>query len=94
MKIIFVFFLIVCVDFSVEAVGILYPRASESREQINLDGLWKFVVANKSDQNKGFIEKWYLKDLKHLKEEILMDMPVPSSYNDVTQDTLIRGRNT
>jgi beta-glucuronidase len=93
MKIIFVFFLIVCVNFSVEAVGILYPRASESREQINLDGLWKFVVANKSDQNKGFIEKWYLKDLKHLKEENL-DMPVPSSYNDVTQDPLIRGRNT
>ena len=92
MKIIFVFFLIVCVYVSVEAVGILYPRASESREQINLDGLWKFVVANKSDQNKGFIEKWYLKDLKHLK--LSMDMPVPSSYNDVTQDPLIRGRNT
>ena len=92
MKIIFVFFLIVCVNFSVEAVGILYPRASESREQINLDGLWKFVVANKSDQNEGFIEKWYLKDLKHLKENL--DMPVPSSYNDVTQDPLIRGRNT
>ena len=93
MKIIILFTisLIYCVDISVDAVGILYPRASESREQISLDGLWKFVVANKSDQNKGFVEKWYSKDLQQLKEDV-MDMPVPSSYNDITQDPLIRGK--
>lgn len=39
--------------------GILYPRASESRETLPLDGIWKFIVANRSEQSKGFENKWY-----------------------------------
>lgn len=39
--------------------GILYPRQSESRETLALDGIWKFAISNKSDQQKGFEEMWY-----------------------------------
>ncbi len=43
--------------------GILYPKPSESREIITLDGIWKFVIANRSDQQRGFEEKWYQQSL-------------------------------
>lgn len=41
--------------------GILYPRASESREVLPLDGLWKFRIADTSDQQRGFLERWFAK---------------------------------
>ncbi|EFX75346.1 hypothetical protein DAPPUDRAFT_108006 [Daphnia pulex] len=48
------------------ATGILYPRPSESRETLSLDGIWKFAIANRSEQNKGFEEKWYQAALQHV----------------------------
>ncbi|XP_057378859.1 beta-glucuronidase-like isoform X2 [Daphnia carinata] len=72
----------------IHASGILYPRPSESRETLTLDGIWKFAIANRTEQDKGFKEKWYAVPLHHNVEVI--DMPVPSSYNDVTQDPKIR----
>lgn len=44
--------------------GILYPKPSESREVLSLDGIWKFTIANKTNQDKGFIEKWFSKPLQ------------------------------
>ncbi len=60
----------------------LYPRESERREVKNLSGIWKFKV---DKENKGLKEEWYLNPLG---DTILM--PVPSSYNDITQDISIR----
>lgn len=39
--------------------GILYPRESESREVVSLDGIWKFRVSPTEAQDKGFAEKWF-----------------------------------
>jgi hypothetical protein len=39
--------------------GILYPRESESREVVLLDGIWKFRVSPAEDQEKGFTKKWF-----------------------------------
>jgi beta-glucuronidase len=60
----------------------LYPRESEKREVKDLSGIWKFKV---DKENKGLEEKWYKNSLN---DYILM--PVPSSYNDITQETSIR----
>ncbi|XP_032789501.2 beta-glucuronidase isoform X1 [Daphnia magna] len=78
---------VICVN-GIHASGILYPRPSESRETLTLDGIWKFAIANRTEQNKGFKDKWYAAPLHHNVEVI--DMPVPSSYNDITQDANIR----
>lgn len=60
----------------------LFPRESESREVKDLSGIWRF----KADKNnEGFKEEWYLAPLK---DTIIM--PVPSSYNDITQDITLR----
>ncbi len=60
----------------------LYPRESETREVKNLSGIWKFKI---DKENMGLKEEWYLRPLE---DTILM--PVPSSYNDITQDISIR----
>ena len=60
----------------------LYPKESEKREVKDLSGIWKFKV---DKENKGLEEKWYKNSLN---DYILM--PVPSSYNDITQETSIR----
>lgn len=39
--------------------GILYPRESESREVVSLDGIWKFRISSAEAQEKGFAEKWF-----------------------------------
>lgn len=60
----------------------LYPKENEVREVKNLSGIWRFKV---DKEDKGLKEEWYLKPLE---DAILM--PVPSSYNDITQDASIR----
>uniref|UniRef100_A0A1B6CIU9 Beta-glucuronidase n=1 Tax=Clastoptera arizonana TaxID=38151 RepID=A0A1B6CIU9_9HEMI len=66
--------------------GILYPRASESRTVHSLDGVWNF---RKSDYPyEGIEARWYERDLK--KTGPVIQMPVPSSYNDITEDRDIR----
>ncbi|KAJ8922926.1 hypothetical protein NQ315_001469 [Exocentrus adspersus] len=71
--------------------GILYPRESETRQVVSLDGIWNFVVPNTSNPFIGFDFHWYKKDLKEqaVKSKVLL-MPVPSSYNDITTDWRIR----
>lgn len=59
----------------------LYPVMTLSRMLIGLDGIWKF----KPDNGVGFEEKWYEKEL-----EDAVNMPVPASYNDLTEELNIR----
>ncbi|XP_064455225.1 beta-glucuronidase-like isoform X1 [Ornithodoros turicata] len=67
---------------------ILYPRDSESRQTVRLDGIWNFRVCSVFDQDVGFREQWYKRPLSETGDVI--PMPVPSSYNDVTQNQTIR----
>ncbi|XP_014679700.1 PREDICTED: beta-glucuronidase-like isoform X2 [Priapulus caudatus] len=67
--------------------GMLYPRDSESRETKELSGMWSFRTSG-SDQDAGFREQWYSKPLSQTGPVI--PMPVPASYNDITQDAAIR----
>jgi beta-glucuronidase len=49
-----------------------------------LDGVWRFRV---DWDNKGFSEGWHLSKFPR---GSFIDMPVPASYNDITQDPLIK----
>ncbi|XP_050533470.1 beta-glucuronidase-like isoform X2 [Daktulosphaira vitifoliae] len=81
------YFLSLALVTSIDATGILYPRESESREVKSLDGMWNFRLSE-PDALIGFKEKWYMKDLS--KSGPVIEMPVPSSYNDVMVDKKIR----
>ena len=76
-------FFLLLVAFS--SVTALYPRESETRQVKSLDGLWSFKLSPSDDQMIGFRDRWYT---KRLQDCILM--PVPSSYNDITQDPKVR----
>lgn len=40
----------------------LYPKPTETRQTISLNGVWNFKVTDYSlDKNAGFTEKWYNK---------------------------------
>ena len=60
----------------------LYPTESETREVKDLSGIWNFKI---DADDEGFTKEWYSGPL-----EGSIDMPVPSSYNDITQDLSIR----
>lgn len=48
--------------------GILFPRESETRQVVLLDGIWNFVVANMSNSAVDFEYQWYEKRLKKVSE--------------------------
>ncbi|WP_416151712.1 beta-glucuronidase [Salipaludibacillus sp. HK11] len=52
----------------------LYPITTETRGQIDLNGIWNF----KMDNGEGIEEKWFDQQLKDT-----MSMAVPASYNDL-----------
>ncbi|XP_017773138.1 PREDICTED: beta-glucuronidase [Nicrophorus vespilloides] len=81
-------FLVCCISFA--KCGILYPQESETREVKSLDGLWNFAVSSYYNKLIGFSEHWYKKDISKLEHIESMLMPVPSSYNDITQNADIR----
>ena len=60
----------------------LYPIESFTREVKDLSGIWRFKV---DYENVGFDQKWYHQNL-----EDTISMPVPASYNDITQEIKIR----
>ncbi|HBG28571.1 MAG: beta-glucuronidase [Planctomycetes bacterium GWF2_41_51] len=60
----------------------LYPRESETRQVKDLSGIWNFKI---DKNNEGFVKKWFSQPLGNT-----MEMPVPASYNDITQDKYIR----
>lgn len=43
--------------------GILYPRDSETRQTVSLDGVWNFVLSPINDPLIGFRELWFKKDI-------------------------------
>lgn len=69
--------------------GLLYPRASETRNLRSLDGIWNFVRSQANDPTEGIREQWFLKDLKMTNKKVI-NMPVPASYNDVVEDIAVR----
>ena len=60
----------------------LKPQASETRELVNLDGLYRFKV---DFDRAGHREEWFKAPL-----ETPLEMGVPASYNDVFPDKAIR----
>ncbi|KAJ4445543.1 hypothetical protein ANN_12223 [Periplaneta americana] len=79
------FWLILITASVVHSSGILYPRESESRELVSLDGIWKFRISTAEDQEDGFRNKWFSTGFDEW-----IHMPVPSSYNDVTANSTLR----
>ncbi|KAM9117793.1 beta-glucuronidase [Pangshura tecta] len=68
--------------------GMLYPRESASRELKELNGIWSFRADFSPQRNKGFVEQWYRKPLRQ--SGPVIDMPVPASFNELTQDPRLR----
>lgn len=60
----------------------LYPQPSETRERMDLNGIWRFRI---DPGEQGVHEGWYAAPLRDT-----IDMPVPASFNDVTVDAQIR----
>ncbi|CAB1316879.1 unnamed protein product [Coregonus sp. 'balchen'] len=72
----------------VQDSGMLFPRESSSREMKDLNGLWTFRADLSHNRNLGFEQAWYRSRLAETGPVI--DMPVPASYNDITQDPRLR----
>ncbi|NWX41566.1 BGLR glucuronidase, partial [Steatornis caripensis] len=64
--------------------GMLYPRETSSRERKELGGLWSFRADFSPGRDAGFVQRWYRQQLRQTGPVI--DMPVPASFNDITQD--------
>ncbi|KAM8742084.1 beta-glucuronidase-like [Acanthopagrus schlegelii] len=84
---------VVCLFAAFDAVclldsGMLFPRESPSREVKELNGLWDFRADDSTNRNQSFESAWYKKRLAETGPVI--DMPVPASYNDITQDAALR----
>src|SRR6478736_4889119 len=60
----------------------LKPQASETREIVNLDGLYRFKVDH---DRSGHQDEWFKAPL-----ETGLEMGVPASYNDVFPDKAVR----
>ncbi|XP_032389708.1 beta-glucuronidase [Etheostoma spectabile] len=89
----FYVFRVLCLFAVFEAVclldtGMLFPRESSSREVKELNGRWDFRADKSPNRNQGFEKAWYKSPLAETGPVI--DMPVPASYNDITQDPTLR----
>jgi beta-glucuronidase len=76
------FFLLFTVWFTTSN-GLLYPAESETRQIRSLDGIWQFRL---DEDGIGETERWFA--MSSLPEPVI-PMPVPSSYNDITQNITI-----
>lgn len=68
--------------------GLLYPHESESREVRKLDGIWNFLKSDPDNPSLGIKMRWFDNDLSVIGQTI--DMPVPASFNDITDDSSLR----
>nr|CAH7731210.1 unnamed protein product [Callosobruchus chinensis] len=83
----------ICVQLCLSSIhrgGILFPRASETRQVVSLDGIWNFAVPDTNNPLMGFQQHWYKKDLLEVPKLEIIQMPVPASYNDITTNWKIR----
>ncbi|GLD46312.1 beta-glucuronidase, partial [Lates japonicus] len=80
--------LCLCAVFNTVDSGMLFPQESSSREVKELNGLWDFRADKSPNRNQGFERAWYKSRLAETGPVI--DMPVPASYNDITQDPSLR----
>ncbi|KAF0302581.1 Beta-glucuronidase [Amphibalanus amphitrite] len=62
---------------------------SEWREVRSLDGLWQFKLCPTDDPERGFREQWFAA-MPSAEDPEVLDMPVPASYNDITQRADVR----
>lgn len=60
----------------------LFPKDTYTREVKDISGVWRFKVDR---LNEGREKEWYAAPLQDT-----IAMPVPASYNDITQDASIR----
>lgn len=60
----------------------LFPKDTLTREIKDLSGIWRFKA---DPDNRGREEKWHHQPLQDT-----IPMPVPASYNDITQDAALR----
>ncbi|RWS26409.1 Beta-glucuronidase-like protein [Leptotrombidium deliense] len=81
-------FVIVNILNEIKSVNALYPRESTTREVKSLDGIWNFRESPINDQLSGFRQNWFRAPLETSGNVIRM--PVPSSYNDITQERSLR----
>ncbi|RMX53791.1 hypothetical protein pdam_00000376 [Pocillopora damicornis] len=68
--------------------GMLFPKDSERREVKDLSGIWDFRADMSDNRNSGFEGMWFAKPL--WQSGSVIPMPVPSSYNDITEDRKLR----
>ncbi|XP_056412891.1 beta-glucuronidase isoform X1 [Hyla sarda] len=68
--------------------GMLYPRETPTRELKELSGIWSFRADRSAPRDDGFQQQWYKRPLRE--SGPVIDMPVPASYNDITQDIGLR----
>lgn len=68
--------------------ALLYAKESSSREVKELNGLWHFRADYSPGRDAGFTEEWYKEPLPKTGDTILM--PVPSSFNDITQNVSLK----
>ncbi|KAF6207277.1 hypothetical protein GE061_018518 [Apolygus lucorum] len=68
-------------------LALLQISSTLQRVSLSLDGIWKFKISPDNQPDVGFSEEWWNKDFS---QDDAVDMPVPSSYNDVTTDPAIR----
>ncbi|KAF7688643.1 beta-glucuronidase [Silurus meridionalis] len=68
--------------------GMLFPQESLSREVKEINGLWSFRADFSPNRNQGFDQFWFKRPLAE--SGLVIDMPVPSSFNDITQNPNLR----
>ncbi|XP_029650975.1 beta-glucuronidase isoform X1 [Octopus sinensis] len=66
----------------------LRVQDSETRQVRCLSGMWNFRADYSANRTEGFKSKWYSKPLWQNGDVITM--PVPASYNDITQERRLR----
>ncbi|GIY72298.1 beta-glucuronidase [Caerostris extrusa] len=81
-------FIFVLTLLTIVEVKCLFPRESLTRELKYLNDVWNFRICSQDDQNIGFRQQWFKTPL-HKTGEVI-PMPVPSSFNDITQNKTIR----
>jgi hypothetical protein len=73
--------------YGVHGSGLLYPRASETREVRSLDGVWQFRISPSNDADIGFRQQWYARPLKKV-HIFLINFTVQISTNSYVAVTI------